>query len=155
MKFNYKFAIITFALLTSCTFKTNITGYIKISPHYKLSSIHYTNDKPAVLNLDTIKEWSSIETDYFDYTRTKIHSLEDPFLLNLTIETNNYKKSIECKYHLIVDRVGQSGKGTIVIEKNEYPFYLVDKWALLIDVKSSFDPYFSYDATLEFIMWGS
>lgn len=142
-------------LNTGCSAKSSTKGYVVLNRCYKLIREHYTDSKPEHLDLDTIKEWEQCETNIFDHERTRINasSADKTLLLSTTRSGESDTNTIMCSYELSVDNVGQSGDGYILINGEQFHFYLIDTWALCIDVHGDFINNKSA-RTLEYQLWG-
>jgi len=152
----FKFVCFCSLLLsTGCSAKSSLKGFIVLNRCYKLIKEHYTETKPEQLNLDTLKEWEQCETNLFDYEKTRINASSADKTLSLSLVKNGDDNvdSFVCNYELLVDNVGQSGTGYILINGEKFNFYLIDTWALCIDVSGNLIE--GKDArTLEYQLWG-
>lgn len=136
-----------------CSLKSKTTGYIVLNRCYKLINEHYTLNKPEILNLNTIKEWELCETNIFDHDATRIKSMPEDRTIQLILTKESLSNEYVCNYQLVVDNVGQSGQGFIIIDEKQYDFYLIDTWSLCIDISGELLGTVE-DRTLEFQLWG-
>lgn len=154
MKFISKLVcIIAIAFISSCATKSSTKGLIILNRCYKLVREHLTEKKPELINLDTLKEWEVCDSNSFNHDETRIKADGDDTVLLCLTDSEENKQFYDCRYELVVDNVGQSGSGYILINDIQYNFYLVDTWALCIEIDGNLTKE-SNHITLEFQLWG-
>jgi len=134
-----------------CTAKSETKGFLLLRACYKLVREHYTDEKPEVLTLDTLKEWAVCGDDWYDQSsRIKSNGTRE---IVVTLVGAEGKNEYVCPYELLVDGVGQSGFGYVKIRGEQNVAYLINTWALCIDLRDAPDGN-GRKRTLEFQMWG-
>lgn len=152
----YTFRIIGLLMtffVSGCAAKSSTKGLIVLNRCYKLIREHLTEDKPELINLDTLKEWNVCDVNLYNHEDTRIKSDGAKTITLSLADLDGNKQSYTCSYELVVDNVGQSGSGYISINDIRYNFYLVDTWALCIEIDDTLAEDGS-QRTLEFQLWG-
>lgn len=139
--------------ISGCAVKSSTKGLIVLNRCYKLIWEHLTEEKPESINLDTLKEWSVCDLSLYNHEDTRIRSDGGETIALSLMDSDGDKQSYTCSYELVVDNVGQSGSGYISINDIHYNFYLVDTWALCIEIDETLTKDGS-QRTLEFRLWG-